>query len=91
MPRRTEHSSDAPPERPSDPDLRRANLRRALGLFKPYGLRLGTVGALIAFSAALGALSPFLLRDILDDALPRRDDALLTLLAGGMVAIAIVT
>ncbi len=30
------HSADAPAERPSDPAVRRANLRRIGGLFKPY-------------------------------------------------------
>ena len=43
-----------PPERPADPAVRRANLRRIVRLFVPYKLRLSAVLALIVFSAALG-------------------------------------
>src|SRR6188472_1872241 len=58
------------PERPADPAVRRANLRRVIILFSPYRLRLGAVLALICFSALLGIVSPFLVRDIFDHALP---------------------
>ena len=40
--------------------------RRILKLFRPYKGPLFTVLGLIAFSAALGMVTPFLLRDILD-------------------------
>ena len=30
------HSADEAPERPADPELRRANMRRVGGLFGPY-------------------------------------------------------
>ena len=79
------------PERPSDPDVRRANLHRVLALFRPYRLRLAAVLGLIALSAGLDMVSPFLLRAVLDTALPERDNTLLTLLVGGMVAIAVAT
>ena len=82
---------ETPPERPADPAVRQANLRRVLGLFRPYGMRLGAVLSLIVLSAGLGIISPFLLRAILDTALPERDSALLTALVGGMIGIAIVT
>jgi ATP-binding cassette, subfamily B, bacterial len=52
---------------------------------------LSAVLALIAVSAGLGMVSPFLLRGILDTAIPQQDTTLLTALVGGMVAIAIVT
>jgi ATP-binding cassette, subfamily B, bacterial len=80
-----------PPERPADPAVRRANLRRVAALFKPYRGRLSSVLALIVFSAALGVVTPFLLREILDKAIPERDTGLLSLLAGGMIAISIVS
>jgi hypothetical protein len=35
------------PERPADPAVRRANLRRIVRLFNPYRLRLASVLALI--------------------------------------------
>jgi ATP-binding cassette subfamily B protein len=79
------------PERPADPAVRRANLRRVGGLFAPYKLPLGTVLGLIVISSLLGVVSPFLLRAVLDRAIPHRDTTLLTELVGGMVLIAIVT
>ena len=79
------------PERIPDRDQRRANLRRVVRLFRPYRGRLAVVLALIAISAAIGMVSPFLLRDILDNAIPEQDTALLTALVAGMIAIAIVT
>jgi ATP-binding cassette subfamily B protein len=82
---------DKPIERPADPAVRRANLRRILSLFRPYRLRLATVLTLILFSAAIGIVSPFLVRDIFDEALPEGDTTLLNLLVGGLIAIAIVT
>ena len=82
---------ETPPERPADPAVRRANMRRVMRLFRPYGMRLGAVLSLIVLSAGLDIVSPFLLKAILDTALPERDNALLTLLVGGMIGIAIVT
>ena len=82
---------DKPIERPADPAVRRANLRRILALFRPYRPRLATVLTLILFSAAIGIVSPFLVRDIFDEALPEGDTTLLNVLVGGLIAIAIVT
>ena len=47
--------------------------------------------ALIVVSAGLGMVSPFLLRDVLDVAIPENDDGLLILLVAGMIAISVVT
>jgi len=69
----------------------RATLRRIRPLFRPYRRRLLVVVALIVTSAGLGMISPFLLRDVLDQAIPERDTALLTGLVAGMIGIAIVT
>ena len=66
-------TSDEPPERPSDPAVRKANLRRIFPLFRPYRARLGVVCALIVFSAAVGVVSPFLLREVLDVAIPEEN------------------
>jgi ATP-binding cassette subfamily B protein len=90
---------DEIPERPADPAVRKANLRRIFRLFRPYRGRLGVVCALIVFSATLGAVPAFLLREVLDTAI-QVDTAtgeatvrlgLLTALVAGMVAIPIVT
>jgi ATP-binding cassette subfamily B protein len=88
--RRTFAPGEAP-ERPADPAVRRANLRRVAILFKPYRWRLAAVLGLIFLSALLGIVAPFLVRDIFDVALPENDDRLLTILVLGLVAIAVVT
>jgi ATP-binding cassette, subfamily B, bacterial len=79
------------PERPEDPHVRKANLRRVTRLFRPYKLKLGTVLLLIGFSALLGIASPFLLREVLDQAIPEQDTTLLTWLVAGMIAVAVVS
>jgi ATP-binding cassette subfamily B protein len=71
--------------------VRRANVHRVVLLFKAYRWRLATVLGLIFTSALLGIVSPFLIRDIFDEALPQDDDRLLTLLVLGLIAIAVVT
>ena len=65
--------------------------RRLLGLFRPYRGRLGAVLFLILISAGLGMVSPFLLRAVLDQAIPQRDTTLLIFLVAGMIAIAVAT
>jgi ATP-binding cassette, subfamily B, bacterial len=84
------HSSEAPPERPADPAVRRANLRRIGPLFSPYKLRLGGVLMLIVFSAGLGVIPAFLLKRVLE-AIGRNDTTALSYSAGGMIAIAVAT
>ena len=49
------------------------------------------VGGVIVVSAAIGVVSPFLLRDVLDEAIPEENIRLLTVLVAGMVAIPIIT
>jgi ATP-binding cassette subfamily B protein len=84
------HSSDPPAERPADPEVRRANLKRIGRLFAPYRLRLGGVLLLIVFSAGLGVVPAFLLKHVLE-AIGRNDTRSLSFNAGGMIAIAIAT
>jgi ATP-binding cassette subfamily B protein len=64
---------------------------RIARLFKPYRARLATVLALIGLSAGLSMISPFLLREVLDEAIPDADTELLTWLVAGMIAISIAT
>lgn len=87
---RSLRSSDRTPPVLMDPARRRDN-RRIMRLFTPYRWRLLAVIALIVISAGLGMVSPFLLRGVLDTALPDRNEALLTALVGGMIFIAIAT
>jgi ATP-binding cassette, subfamily B, bacterial len=79
------------PERPADPEVRKANLRRIVRLFRPYGRTLLVVNGLILVSAALGVIPSFLLREVLDVAIPDERVGLLTALVAGMVAIPIAT
>ncbi len=65
--------------------------RRIFALFSAYRRRLGTVLVLIALSAGLGMLTPFLLREILDTAIPENRTGLLAALVGGMIAVSIAT
>jgi ATP-binding cassette subfamily B protein len=71
--------------------VRSSETARIARLFAPYRLRLATVLGLIALSAGVSMISPFLLRDVLDEAIPQRDTELLTWLVAGMVAISIAT
>jgi ATP-binding cassette subfamily B protein len=64
---------------------------RVVRLFHPYGRPLLALLGLILVSAGLGIVSPFLLRDVLDKAIPEKDTGLLTALVAGMVAIPIAT
>jgi ATP-binding cassette, subfamily B, bacterial len=70
---------------------RRVSLRRIARLFRPHRGPLAVVVAVIAASSIVALASPFLLRAVIDDALPRRDVRLLALLAGGMIAVAAIT
>ena len=72
------------PEEPLPPDAH-VPLRRIARLFRHYRGRLTVLLGLIVVSAAIGVVSPFLLRGILDTAIPQRDTTLLTLLVLGMV------
>ncbi len=83
-------SHDEPPERPNDPAVRRANLRRVAALFRAYRFRLSIVLGLILISAAIGVVPAFLLRSVLQ-AIQRHDTTALSIYAGGMIAIAVVT
>ena len=73
------------------PTLTPAERSRMLALFRPYRGRLAAVLALIGLSAGLGMISPFLLRGVLDNAIPHQDTTLLAELVVGMIAIAIAT
>jgi ATP-binding cassette, subfamily B, bacterial len=67
------------------------SLRRIGRLFAPYRWQLGIVTAIIAASSVVGLASPFLLRAVIDTALPERNVRLLVWLAIGMVGVAAVT
>ena len=68
--------------------------RRIVRLFRPYRVRLTGLLGMILFSAALGVIPAFLLRDLLNNVLTQGrniNTGRLDLLVAGMVAIPIVT
>ncbi|MFY1594300.1 ABC transporter ATP-binding protein [Micromonospora sp. WMMD737] len=70
---------------------RQVSLRRIGALFARHRAALATVTAIIVVSSVLAMASPFLLRAVIDRALPERDLPLLVWLVAGMVAVAAVT
>jgi ATP-binding cassette subfamily B protein len=70
---------------------REVSLRRIGRLFRPYRMQLAAVTAIIVASSLVGLASPFLLRAVIDTALPDRNVRLLAALAAAMVAVAAVT
>src|SRR3954454_4538915 len=79
------------PDSSAPPAVKPADGRRIIALFRPYRGRLSLVLGLIVFSALLSMISPFLLRQVLDVAIPEHDQALLTALVGGMIGISVAT
>ena len=73
-----------------DPERERDG-RRIVRLFAPYRWRLGSVLVLIVISAGLSMLTPFLLRDVLDNAIFKHNPTLLTELVLAMIGIAVAT
>lgn len=64
-------------------------LSRVARLFRPYLARLAAVLGLIVAASMISLVSPFLLRAILDVALPRGRTGLLSMLALGMLLVAV--
>ncbi|MFJ8150419.1 ABC transporter ATP-binding protein [Streptomyces sp. NPDC096094] len=63
--------------------------RRILKLFRPYRKSLLFVASLVAASSLVSLVNPFLIREIIDVALPQGRTGLLSLLALGMVVVAV--
>jgi ATP-binding cassette subfamily B protein len=67
------------------------SLRRIGQLFRPYKWQMAGVTAIIVASSVVGLASPFLLRAVIDKALPEKNLRLLIWLVAGMVAVAAVS
>ncbi|MDR7276134.1 ABC transporter ATP-binding protein [Catenuloplanes atrovinosus] len=70
---------------------RAVSLRRIAALFTPHRGSLAIVTAIIVVAAIVGMASPFLLREVIDVALPEQDLTLLSWLVAGMIVVAVVT
>ena len=71
--------------------VKASTVRRVAGFFKPYWPQVLLTLAAILLVAVLGLINPFLLKAIIDDAIPERNLSRLYLYVGLMVAIPIVT
>jgi ATP-binding cassette, subfamily B, bacterial len=67
----------------------RVPLRRIARLFRPYRWNLLFVGVLVAASSLVSLVNPFLIREVIDVALPQGRTGLLSVLALGMIVVAI--
>ena len=67
----------------------RVPLRRIARLFRPYRWNLLFVGVLVAASSLVSLVNPFLIRGVIDVALPQGRTGLLTVLALGMIVVAV--
>ncbi|WP_431038787.1 ABC transporter ATP-binding protein [Streptomyces sp. P6-2-1] len=80
-----------PPDKTAREDQEPRQIRRILRLFRPYRGRLAVVGLLVAASSLVSVVTPFLLREILDTAIPEGRTGLLSLLALGMILSALLS
>ncbi|ALV47744.1 multidrug ABC transporter ATP-binding protein [Arthrobacter alpinus] len=71
--------------------LHPVGLKRIAALFAPHKATIAVVVILISVSSIVGLAQPFLVRGIIDNALPHKDLRLLGLLAGAMIAVAAAT
>jgi ATP-binding cassette subfamily B protein len=70
---------------------RQVSLRRIGRLFRPYRWPLAVVTLIIVVSSIIAMASPFLLRAVIDRALPQQDLRLLVWLVIGMIGVAAAT
>src|ERR1700723_3788378 len=77
------------PKNNKDTKNPRVSMRRIVRLFKPYRWSLGFVLLLVAASSLVSLVNPFLIRAVIDVALPQGRIGLLTVLAAAMIVVAI--
>ena len=66
------------------------SLRRIGALFAPYRWQITVVVALIVASSVIALANPFLVRAVIDDAIPHQNVSLLLWTVGGMLAVTVV-
>jgi ATP-binding cassette, subfamily B, bacterial len=89
--RRARSGQSAKPTAAEKEQAKAVSLRRIASLFRPHKVQLAVVIVTIVASSVVGMASPFLLRGVIDQALPQQNVPLLAWLVGGMVAVAAVT
>lgn len=78
------------PECYEDLAVRHVSLARVLTLFTPYRRRILLVVVLLLLGSLTSMASPFMLRAVIDEALPHANLVMLLWLVSGMIAVAIV-
>jgi ATP-binding cassette subfamily B protein len=81
----------APDFEPVPKERRGRTLRRILKFFGPYKPQIGVVLVAILVTSFIGLINPYLLKLLIDEAIPRRDFGLLNLFVGLMIALPIVS
>src|SRR5918993_374739 len=71
--------------------ITRATVLRVLAFFRPYGVRVALTVLAIIIISVIGLVNPFLLKLIIDDAIPNRNLGDLYLYVGLMIALPIAT
>src|ERR671919_2619613 len=83
---------DGAADLPPVPRERRGRtIRRIAAFFRPYRLGVTAVLLTIVVTSLLGLINPYLLKLLIDEALPQRDFGLLNLYVGLMIAVPIVS
>jgi len=76
---------------PVPPERRNQTVRRILGFFRPYRRSVLAVLGTIVITSLLGLVNPYLLKLLIDVAIPQRNWALLNLFVGLMIIVPIVS
>jgi len=76
---------------PVPKERRGRTLRRIIAFFRPYRAQVAVVVVAILATSVLGLINPYLLKLLIDDALPNRDFGRLNLYVGLMIALPIIT
>ena len=81
----------SPDFEPVPKERRGRTLRRILKFFGPYRPQIAVVLAAILLTSFIGLINPYLLKLLIDEAIPQRDFGLLNLFVGLMIALPIVS
>ena len=76
---------------PVPPERRGRTVRRILAFFGPYRPQIAIVLVAILSTSLIGLANPYLLKLLIDEAIPRQDFGLLNLYVGLMIGLPIVT
>jgi ATP-binding cassette, subfamily B, bacterial len=80
-----------PADQKLSPEQRGRTLRRIAGFFRPYRTAVVVVMSSIVLTALIGVVNPYLLKLLIDDAIPNKDFAQLNLYVGLMIVLPIMS